>query len=64
MAAGRRSTVTDAQREELWRRYKAGEAVLRIACALGQQSTNLYRVLQAAGGITPARRYRAADRND
>jgi len=59
MASGRRSTVTETQREELWRRYRAGEAVLRIAGALGQRSSNLYRVLQGAGGITPARRYRS-----
>ena len=37
--------------EELWRRYKAGETVLGIANALGQRTTNLYRVLQASGGI-------------
>jgi IS30 family transposase len=52
---GRPSTVTNAQREELWRRYKAGETVLGIGRALGQRTTNLYRVLQAAGGIAPAR---------
>ena len=45
--------------EELWRRYKAGETVLGIANALGQRTTNLYRVLQASGGITPAQRSRA-----
>jgi hypothetical protein len=28
---GRHSMVTDAQRVELWRRYKAGETVLSIA---------------------------------
>src|ERR1700687_3740193 len=56
---GRPSTVTNAQREELWRRYKAGETVLGIANALGQRTTNLYRVLQASGGIAPAQRSRA-----
>jgi IS30 family transposase len=59
MSVGRHSTVTDAQREELWRRYKAGETVLGIAGALGQRPTNLYRVLQDAGGIAPARRSRS-----
>src|ERR1700687_1217590 len=52
---GRPSTVTNAQREELWRRYKAGETVLGIGRALGQRTTNLYRGLKAAGGIAPAR---------
>jgi IS30 family transposase len=54
MTIGRHSTVTSAQREELWRRYKAGETILGIGRALGQRTTNLYRVLQAAGGIAPA----------
>jgi IS30 family transposase len=58
MRPGRHSTVTSAQREELWRRYKAGEAVLWISRDLGQRSTNLYRVLQAAGGIEPPPRTR------
>ena len=40
-----------SEREELWRRYKAGETVLGIANALGQRTTNLYRVLQASEGI-------------
>jgi IS30 family transposase len=60
MRPGRHSTVTDRQREELWRRYKAGETVLGIASALGQRSGNLYRVLQGAGGIAPAQRTRSS----
>lgn len=59
MSTGRPSTVTERQREELWRRYKAGETVLGIANALGQRATNLYRVLQASGGIAPVQRTRA-----
>jgi len=59
MRPGRYSTVTSAQREELWRRYKAGEAVLWISRELGQRPTNLYRVLQATGGIEPPPRIRS-----
>jgi hypothetical protein len=59
MSPGRYSTVTSMQREELWRRYKAGESVLKIASALGQRTSNLYRTLQATGGIEPARRTRS-----
>jgi IS30 family transposase len=59
MSPGRYSTVTSAQREELWHRYKAGETVLGIGRALGQRTSNLYRVLQAAGGIAPALRIRS-----
>ena len=47
--AGRYSTVSDTQRVELWRRYRAGETVRTIAQALAQQPSNLYRVLEATG---------------
>ena len=57
--AGRYSTVSDTQRVELWRRYRAGETVRTIAQALAQRPTNLYRVLEATGGISPARRSRS-----
>ena len=53
MSPGRHSLVTTAQREELWRRNKAGETMLGIAHALGQGRNNLYRVLEAIGGIAP-----------
>ncbi len=57
---GRPSRVSDAQRVELWHRYRAGETVLSIAQALGQRSTsNIYRALEATGGIAPARRVRS-----
>ena len=59
MSPGRYSTVTSIQREELWRRYKAGESVLKIASALGQRTSNLYRTLLATGGIEPALRTRS-----
>jgi IS30 family transposase len=59
MSPGRYSTVTSIQREELWRRYKAGESVLKLASTLGQRTSNLYRTLQATGGIEPARRTRS-----
>jgi IS30 family transposase len=59
MRTGRHSLVTTAQREELWRRYKAGESIKGIGCALGQGRNNLYRVLEATGGIAPPRRSRS-----
>lgn len=59
MGLGRHSTVTDQQRKVLWCRYKAGETVRGIAGALGQRPSNLYRVLEAAGGIAPAQRSRS-----
>ena len=51
MSLGRRAIITGAQREELWRRYKAGETILGIGRALGQRPTTIHRVLQATGGI-------------
>jgi IS30 family transposase len=58
---GRHSRVSDAQRVELWRRYRAGEPVHRIAKALGQRSSsNIYRALEATGGIAPAYRSRSS----
>jgi hypothetical protein len=57
--AGRHSTITAAQREEFWRRYKAGESVLGIIGALGQRRANIHRVLEASGGIAPMPRSRS-----
>ena len=59
MRTGRHSTITSAQREEFWRRYKAGEAVLGIIGALGQRPGNINRVLEASGGIAPVPRTRS-----
>ncbi len=59
MRPGRHSTITTAQRAEFWQRYKAGESVLGIINALGQQRANIYRVLEATGGIPPVVRTRS-----
>lgn len=59
MRLGRRAIITGVQREELWRRYKAGETILGIGRALGQRPTTIHRVLQATGGIGPAQRSRS-----
>jgi len=56
---GRPSTITVEQREEFWRRYKAGESVLGIIGALRQRPGNINRVLEASGGITPMPRRRS-----
>src|SRR5262245_43339772 len=60
MRLGRRAVMTGAQREELWRRYQAGETILGIGRALGERPTTIHRVLQATGGIGPAQRRRSA----
>ncbi len=60
MRRGRPTVITGEQRQELWRRYKAGETILGIGRALGQVQTTIHRVLQASGGIAPAARRRSA----
>lgn len=59
MITGRPATITAAQREEFWRRYKAGESVLGIIGALRQRPGNINRVLEASGGIAPVPRRRS-----
>ena len=56
---GRPSTITRSQREEFWRRYKAGESVLGIIGALRQRAGNINRLLEASGGIAPVPRTRS-----
>jgi hypothetical protein len=60
MKIGRHLMVTDAQRVELWRRYRGGERVHSIANVLGQRSSsNIYRALEATGRIALAQRRRS-----
>jgi hypothetical protein len=60
MKIGSHSMVTDAQRAELWRRNRPGETVHSIANVLVQRSSsNIYRDLEATGGIAPAQRSRS-----
>jgi hypothetical protein len=56
----RPAIIVGAQREQLWRRYKAGETILGIGRALGQRPPTIHRVLQATGGIAPAQRSRSS----
>ena len=46
---GRPPKITGALREELWRRYKAGETILGIGRALDQRQATIHRVLQTNG---------------
>ena len=52
--------LTAVQCDELWRRYKSGESILKIGRALGSRPQSIHRVLQGTGGIAPAQRHRAA----
>ena len=57
---GRPPKITGALREELWRRYKAGETVFGIGRALDQRQATIHRLLQATGGIAPTHRSRSS----
>jgi IS30 family transposase len=57
---GRPPIITGALREELWRRYKAGETILGIGRALDQRQATIHRLLQTSGGIAPAPRSRSS----
>ena len=57
---GRPPKITGALREELWRRYKAGETVLGIGRALDRRQSTIHRLLQATGGIAPTHRSRSS----
>jgi IS30 family transposase len=49
----RRARMTWSERNELWRRWTAGESLVDISRALGRERTRLGAVVAAAGGIAP-----------
>lgn len=50
---------TAARKEEVWRRWKAGESATDIARALEKKSGSIHMVLRATGGIAPPPRRRS-----
>ncbi len=50
---------TAARKEEVWRRWKAGESASEIARALQKKSGSIHMVLRATGGIAPPQRHRS-----
>jgi IS30 family transposase len=48
-----------AQRNELWRRWRAGESLADIATALEREGARIYRIVEAEGGIAPPPRRRS-----
>src|SRR5687768_15196574 len=47
------------QRQELWKRWKAGDSVVEIAKAIGRVPTSVYNLLARHGGVAPPMRRRA-----
>ncbi|MGC4806102.1 IS30 family transposase [Micromonospora sp. DT233] len=54
--------MPDAMKEDLWRRWRAGESISVISRALGKPPGSVFTVLKHHGGIAPAERMRRADR--
>jgi len=55
----RRPWMTWSQRNELWRRWQAGESLVDIAHALEREYTRLSKIVIAAGGVAPRPRRRS-----
>jgi len=51
--------LTEAQRSEVWQRYRRGESLGQIGAALGRQSSSIYTIVSGTGGISPASRRRS-----
>jgi len=51
--------MSDAARQELWRRYRRGETYKTIGAALGCDHAAVYYVLRQRGGVSPPVRRRA-----
>ncbi len=59
MARIGRPGLSDAQKSELWRRFREGESLSDIGRALGKHAGSIHGVVSASGGIVPATRIRA-----
>lgn len=51
--------LSDAERSEMWRRWKAGQSLAQIARGLGRRHSTLHRAVGQCGGFAPAVRRRA-----
>lgn len=60
MARRGRPGMTDAQKKELWFRWREGESLSDIGRALGKFPASVFGVLRLHGGFSPALRRRAA----
>jgi IS30 family transposase len=54
--------MSDAVKEDLWRRWRAGESISVISRALGKPPGSVFTVLKHHGGIPPAVRVRRVGR--
>jgi len=54
-----RINYTPAQRAEIWDRWKRGESMSSIGRAFGRESSSMFSILSATGGIRPPARKRS-----
>jgi len=59
MAQMGRPGLSAQQKEELWRRWKAGQSLSEIGRSLGKHAASVFGVLLSKGGIAPATRMRS-----
>jgi len=59
MAQSGRLGMTDAQKEELWQRWRNGESITDISHAIGTFRTSASHVLRLHGGFAPPLRTRS-----
>src|SRR5277367_3369544 len=59
MAQGKRAEVSEAQRVDIWRRWKAGESLREIGRAYGRTPSSIHLLLSHHGGIVPVVRRRS-----
>jgi IS30 family transposase len=60
MERKRYNGLSAAQKAELWRRWKDGQSLSEIGCALNKHPASVYTIVAANGGIAPTARYRSA----
>src|SRR6202521_4410531 len=59
MTPGRRVRLSATQRNDLWRRWKAGQSLHQIGRAFGKSHVSIHFMLSQRGGIVPAARRRS-----
>ena len=60
MARIGRPGMSDPQKRELWKRWKAGESISEISRALHKPPASVFTVLKTTGGFVPPARKRRA----
>jgi hypothetical protein len=59
MARLGRPGMTDAQKDEIWRRWRTGGSLSDIGRAVGKFPASIFGLLRLHGGVTPPARHRA-----